>query len=199
MGPISREGSSTTAAPVQVSMVGTPMAVVLKPPGPAKTRAWVEPVRQGSISSGAAPPWPQLALVGRVEGAAGDAVLVDAVGLADDDAAKRRPRSGEQTARVAHGEPVGVAKIVGAAADEARAGRRHGGAETSGPNRAARRDSRPRRPVEHRDRGRAEYQRATRDQYMAPGDHTRATRSECGDGDANDAGDRHDAGGQSCR
>src|SRR4051794_6103962 len=46
MGPTSREGSSTTADPVQGSRVGTPTLVVLNPPGPAKTRAWAGPVRQ---------------------------------------------------------------------------------------------------------------------------------------------------------
>src|ERR1019366_5070233 len=59
IGPISREGSSTTAAPVQVSIVGTPTEVVLKPPEPATTSAWVDPERQGSINSGAVPPCPQ--------------------------------------------------------------------------------------------------------------------------------------------
>jgi len=59
IGPISRDGSSTTAAPVQVSIVGTPTEVVLKPPEPAMTIACVDPERQGSINSGAAPPCPQ--------------------------------------------------------------------------------------------------------------------------------------------
>ena len=122
MGPISREGSSTTAAPHQVSMVGMPTEVVLKPPGPPKTRAWVDPLRHGSISSGAVPPWPQVLLVCRIEGAACDAILIDPVGLADDDAAMGRVRAGEQSARVADGEPIGMAEIVGATADQARAG-----------------------------------------------------------------------------
>ena len=91
MGPSSREGSSTTAAPVQVSRVGTATEVVLKPPDPAKTRAWVGPVRQGSTSSGAVPPWPQL------RGSAGSKAPRAPgpgrpVGLADDDAAE--PGSG---------------------------------------------------------------------------------------------------------
>ena len=42
-----------------VSIVGTPTEVVLKPPEPAMTSAWVDPERQGSINSGAVPPCPQ--------------------------------------------------------------------------------------------------------------------------------------------
>ena len=102
-------------------MVGTPMAVVLKPPGPAKTRAWVEPVRQGSTSSGAEPPWPQLVLSAGSQARPADPVLVDAVSLAHDDATKGFVRSGEQAARLAHGEPIGVAEIIGPATDQARA------------------------------------------------------------------------------
>ena len=60
IGPISREGSSTTTEPVQVSRVGMPMEVVLKPPEPARTRAWVDPMRQGSMSRGSLPPRAQL-------------------------------------------------------------------------------------------------------------------------------------------
>ena len=59
--------------------------------------------------------------VRRVAGAAADPVLVDAVSLADDDAAKGFVRSGEQAARLAHGEPIGVAEIIGPATDQARA------------------------------------------------------------------------------
>jgi hypothetical protein len=36
--------------------------VVLKPPEPARTRAWVDPVRQGSMSKGSLPPRPLPAL-----------------------------------------------------------------------------------------------------------------------------------------
>ncbi len=60
IGPTSREGSSTTAEPVQHSRVGTASETVLKPPEPAKASAWVGPVRQGSTSNGARPPWPQV-------------------------------------------------------------------------------------------------------------------------------------------
>ena len=62
MGPTWQDGSSTTAEPVQWASVGTVIAVVLKPPLPAKTAPCVASEVQGSISSGALPPWPQVFL-----------------------------------------------------------------------------------------------------------------------------------------
>src|SRR5262245_56209507 len=121
MGPISREGSSTTAVPRQVSMEGTPIEVVLKPPGPLNTRAWVEPVRHESISSGAVPPLTPGAPVRRIERPAGHAILIDAIRLADDDAATGLVGAGEVATRVADGQPVGMAEIVRPATNQARA------------------------------------------------------------------------------
>ena len=58
-----------------------------------------------------------------IEGAAlGGAVLVHAVRLADDEAAIGRVRSREQLQRAGHGEPVGVTEVIGAAAQQGRAG-----------------------------------------------------------------------------
>ena len=58
----------------------------MKPPEPAKTKAWVDPLRQGSTSSGVLPPRPQVAAVSGIEGTLGHAVVVDPVGFADDEA-----------------------------------------------------------------------------------------------------------------
>jgi hypothetical protein len=60
IGPSSAAGSSTTAAPVQVSKVDTAL-VVLNEPDPATTSEWVDPSTQRSINSGARPPWPHVA------------------------------------------------------------------------------------------------------------------------------------------
>ena len=61
--------------------------------------------------------------VGGVEGAAlGGAVLVHAVRLADDQAAIGGVRPREQLTGTVHAEPVGVAEVVGAAAQQGRAG-----------------------------------------------------------------------------
>ena len=62
------------------------------------------------------------ASVRRVEGAACDAILIDPVGLTDDDAAMGLIRTGEQPAGVADGEPIGMAEIVGPATHQARPG-----------------------------------------------------------------------------
>ncbi len=63
---------------------------------------------------------PPAGLVGGIErDAFGGAVLVDAVGLADHQAAIGRVRTGEALAGLVHGEPVGMAEIVGAAAAQA--------------------------------------------------------------------------------
>jgi hypothetical protein len=61
IGPSSPEGSRTTTEPVQVSSVDA-AEVDLNEPAPANTRLWVGPDLQGSTSSGAFPPFPQLAL-----------------------------------------------------------------------------------------------------------------------------------------
>jgi hypothetical protein len=60
------------------------------------------------------------AAVHRVEHAACDAILIDPVGLTDDDAAMGIIRTGKQPACVAEGQPIGMAKIVGAAPHQAR-------------------------------------------------------------------------------
>ena len=75
--------------------------------------ARVDQQRRGAAAAPAGPG-------GRIEGDTGDAVLVDAVGLADDDAAIGGIRAGEQALRVAHGQPGGVAEIVGARAQQQR-------------------------------------------------------------------------------
>ena len=76
-----------------------PAEVVLKPPAPAKTRAWVAAdlagVHQQRRPAAHAP---GAAVLG-IEGAAlGGAVLIHAVRLADDEAAIGRVRAGEQLA-----------------------------------------------------------------------------------------------------
>ena len=58
--PSSAAGSSTTTEPVQVNRVETAL-VVLNEPEPAMTSECVDPSTQGSISSGARPPWPHVA------------------------------------------------------------------------------------------------------------------------------------------
>ena len=77
-----------TLLPIQVSAVET-ADVVLKPPGPAKMRLCPLPSVQGSINSGAVPPMPQVRSSRGLERHPGDAcvILIDAIRLADDDAA----------------------------------------------------------------------------------------------------------------
>ena len=60
------------------------------------------------------------AAVRRVEHAACDAILIDPVGLTDDDAAMGIIRTGKQPAGIAEGQPIGMAEIVGAAPHQAR-------------------------------------------------------------------------------
>ena len=55
--PSSAAGSSTTTEPVQVNSVEIAL-VVLKEPEPAIDKRCVDPSTQGSIRSGARPPWP---------------------------------------------------------------------------------------------------------------------------------------------
>ncbi len=87
IGPSSAAGSSTTAEPVQVSKVETAL-VVLNEPDPATTSEWVDPSTQGSTSSGARPPSPQVA---GLRGLNGPARLPRIISLADHDPAKACP------------------------------------------------------------------------------------------------------------
>ena len=90
IGATSFDGSSTTSVPPHLSAVGIVTDVVLKPPEPAKTMPCDEPNEPSKQSSGDLPPAPQVSALSARNDWLADAVLVDAVALADDDAASIR-------------------------------------------------------------------------------------------------------------
>ncbi len=117
IGASSHDGSSATALPVQVSSAGIATEVVLNAPLPAKTRAWVDPVRHGSTNSGFVPPLPQVNASSDRRRAGcrpgrGCRGRVDPVGLADHQTAVTRIGPREQPPHGCDRRPVGVAVVV---------------------------------------------------------------------------------------